>query len=268
MSEKKCFSLTLPPHPEPGQRQRQAEASESCSHLPTPVCLWSRLAPEPRSCEWELLRHWGGAWSLGTLERSRAGQEQAAGLKSRLPGSGVSLVTGAASLWSESGFYHTLQCIIQGPSRLCCVDFLNQRGSDAGSHPTSLAETLSHPSFPWTRVRHRGSCGKPSTVVPHGSTDTAVSRPSWTGRVGDPVAFTSDLGTSRETYGGSATPWKPALEDPLPCWPWKFLNALFLCPQPSFFPPRKAWQNPSRKPRVEVVFLYLLLSGNAWLPSE
>lgn len=134
-------------------------------------------------------------------------------MKSRLPGGGVSLVTGAASLWSESGFYHTLQCIIQGLSCLCCVDFLNQRGSDAGSHPTSLAETLSHPSFPWTRVRHKGSCGKPSTVVPHRSTDTAVSRPSWIGRVGDPVAFTSDLGTSRETYGGlqlhhGSLPWK------------------------------------------------------------
>ena len=60
--QKKCFSLTLPPHPEPGQRQRQAKASESCSHLPTPVCLWSRLAPETGSCEWELLQALG--WGL------------------------------------------------------------------------------------------------------------------------------------------------------------------------------------------------------------
>ena len=77
---------------------------------------------------------------------------------------------------------------------------------------------------------------------------------------------------SRDKQGNlwrlAATPWKPALKDPLPGWPWKFLSTLFLCPQPSFFPPRKAWQNPPRKPRVEVVFLYLLLSGNAWLPSE
>ena len=42
-----------------------------------------------------------------------------------------------------------------------------------------------------------------------------------------------------------------------------------LMPPALFLPsPGKAWQNPSRKPRVEVVFLHLLLSGNAWLPSE
>lgn len=158
-------------------------------------------------------RHWGGAWSLRTLERSQAGQEQAAGLKSRLPGGDVSLVTGAASLWNESGFYHALQCIVQASSCLCCVDFLNQRKCDAGSHPTMLTETLPHPSFPWTRVRHRGSCGEPSTIGPHTSTDAAISRPAWTGRAGDLVAFTSDLGTSRDTYGGlqlchGSLPWK------------------------------------------------------------
>ena len=61
-------------------------------------------------CEWELLQASGWGWEPQDPRKEPGRARMISPLKIRPPGSGVSLVTGAASLCSESGFYHALQC--------------------------------------------------------------------------------------------------------------------------------------------------------------
>lgn len=108
-----------------------------------------------------------------------------------------------------------------------------------------LAETLPHPSFPGPGSGTE-ELWKPSTVGPHGST-AAYFAPAWTRRVGDPVAFTSDLGTSRDTYGG--------LQLDHGSLPWKTLSLLALVPQgplcpQTLLPSPKGLAKSIQKPQV------------------
>lgn len=111
--------------------------------------------------------------------------------------------------------------------------------------------------------------GSLSTVGPHGPLLQLFPGPHNPGGVGESCGFhTSDLGTSRDTYGGLQLDHvKPSLEDPLPAGLGSS-SGPFMPPSPLLPSPGRPGKIHPGKPQVEVVFLHLLLSGNAWLPSE
>ncbi|KAM7235537.1 hypothetical protein CapIbe_012723 [Capra ibex] len=69
-------------------------------------------------------------------------------------------------------------------------------------------------------VRHRGSCGKPSTDGPHGSAAAAISRPAWTGReMPGYLQNEAQLSISLSHAAQNAHHWdEMKVCDPLPGW--------------------------------------------------
>lgn len=155
----------LPPHPEHGRgRGKQKPVSHSHTLPPTSV-----FGPDWHS-EWELLEESG--WGRKPQD-PRNEPRMSCPLENRLPGGGVSLVTGAASLRSESGFYHALCFTRRGMLYYLLFKFseIDQEGESIMSITSGTRTVLQplsrHSSDPGRRAAVRkavvGSLSPPGT---------------------------------------------------------------------------------------------------------